>query len=104
MTNLSTARETAERRYFLVEERRFFDRTRADRAVSAIVAECLGLDAQAAQHFADRTVEAGIRSRDGRGGFDFLATQIVTCGHDIEELRRCYASMTAGQSSWSQAA
>lgn len=104
MTILSTAQETTERKYFWVEERRFFDRTRADRAVSAIVAQCLGLDASATESFADLAVEAGIRSRDGRGGFDFLAAQITKCGHDIDELRRCYAAQTADATLWSQAA
>lgn len=100
MMTVSTAQETTERKYFLVEERRFFDRTRADRAASALVAQCLGLDAAASANFADLTVEAGIRSRDGRGGFDFLAQQITLCGYAVEDLRRCYAALTADEVSW----
>lgn len=86
----------AESKFFLIEERRFFDRTRADRAASALVAKCLGLDGSDSDHFADRTVEAGIRSRDGRGGFDFLAEQIAGSAHSVDQLRACYANLTAG--------
>lgn len=96
MQHFRKANETTERRYFVVEERRFYDRARADRSAGALVAHCLGLDGLAGDAFADRVVEAGIRSPDGRGGFDFLATQIDACGYGIEQLRLCYAALTSG--------
>tara|TARA_R110002020_G_scaffold12525_5_gene45899 strand:- start:7524 stop:7838 length:315 start_codon:yes stop_codon:yes gene_type:complete len=96
MQNYRKANETTERKFFVVEERRFFDRVRTDRSAGTLVAHCLGLDGSASDEFADRVVEAGIRSRDGRGGFDFLATQIGACGYGIEQLRLCYAALTNG--------
>ncbi|MGV8833548.1 MAG: hypothetical protein ACOH2N_16370 [Devosia sp.] len=96
MTNFSKAQEATLRQYFQVEERRFFDRVSADRSAGAVVAHCLGLGAAETDAFSDRVIEAGIRSRDGRGGFDFLASQIGACGYDIEQLRVCYATLTQG--------
>jgi len=96
MTNLLKAQEATLRKYFLVEERRFFDRAHADRSAATLVAQCLGLDGDDAEIFADRVGEAGIRSPDGRGGFDYLATQISACGYGIEQLRACYAVLTEG--------
>ncbi|WP_193337023.1 ATPase inhibitor subunit zeta [Devosia beringensis] len=104
MTNFNKANETTERKYFVIEERRFYDRARADRSAGAFVAHCLGLDASDSDAFADRVVEAGIRSQDGRGGFDFLATQIDACGYGIEQLRLCYAALTSGAAPLAQAA
>lgn len=95
MDTISTAQEATLRKYFWVEERRFYDRARADRSAGAVVAQCLGLDLSKADAFADQVVEAGIRSRDGRGGFDFLATQIEACGYGIEQLRAYYAALSA---------
>lgn len=104
MTSFHKANETTERKYFVVEERRFYDRARADRSAGALVAQCLGLDGSATDAFADRVVEAGIRSLDGRGGFDYLATQIGACGYGIDQLRQCYAALTAGATPLPQAA
>ena len=104
MTNFNKANETTERKYFVIEERRFYDRARADRSAGALVAHCLGLDASASDAFADRVVEAGIRSQDGRGGFDYLATQIGACGYGIDELRQCYAALSSGATPLSRAA
>ncbi|MGV8855448.1 MAG: hypothetical protein ACOH2L_12460 [Devosia sp.] len=94
MNTYSKAQEATLRQYFMVEERRFIDRTSADRSAGALVAQCLGLQGTDTTAFADRVVEAGIRSLDGRGGFDFLATQIGPCGYGIEQLRSCYATLT----------
>lgn len=104
MNNYRKAQAATERQYFLLEERRFYDRIRADRAASALVAQCLGLDATETDAFADRTVEAGIRSRDGRGGFDFLASRIGDCGYKVEDLRFCYAGLTRDADIWLKAA
>lgn len=103
-TLYSTSESLAESKFFLIEERRFFDRTRADRAASALVAKCLGLGGAAYEQFTDRAVEAGIRSRDGRGGFDFLAEQIAGTSHSVEQLRVCYRALTAGIDSMAKAA
>lgn len=104
MDTISTAQEATLRKYFWVEERRFYDRARADRSAGAVVAHCLGLDLSKADAFADSVVEAGIRSSDGRGGFDFLATQIEACGYGIEQLRACYAALTADVEGFAKAA
>lgn len=104
MTNITKAQEATMRKYFLVEERRFFDRANVDRSAAALVAHCLGLDIAATDTFADSVVEAGIRSPDGRGGFEFLATQIGPCGYGVEHLRACYATLTSGAMPLSEAA
>ncbi|MBU1304869.1 MAG: DUF1476 family protein [Alphaproteobacteria bacterium] len=104
MDIFSTAQEATLRKYFWIEERRFYDRARADRSVGAVVAHCLGLGATETDVFADRVVEAGIRSTDGRGGFDFLATQIGPCGYGIADLRACYAALSENFVQQSQAA
>ena len=104
MTNFSKAQEATMRKYFLIEERRFLDRAFADRSAGVLVAHCLGLGVPETDTFADRVVEAGIRSPDGRGGFEFLATQIGACGYGIEQLRTCYATLTNGTMPLSAAA
>ena len=104
MTTIRKAQEATLRQYFMVEERRFYDRARADRSAAALVANCLGLADAETDAFADRVVEAGIRSRDGRGGFDFLATQIDACGYGVDQLRACYAALTSGITVLSEAA
>tara|TARA_R110002020_G_scaffold126624_18_gene284490 strand:+ start:5416 stop:5733 length:318 start_codon:yes stop_codon:yes gene_type:complete len=104
MTNSLKAQEATLRKYFLVEERRFLDRAHTDRSAATLVAQCLGLGADDAAIFADRVVEAGIRSPDGRGGFDYLVTQIAACGYGIEQLRACYAALTEGVAPLSLAA
>jgi len=104
MTNLNKANETTERKYFVIEERRFYDRARVDRSAGVLVAHCLGLEGLATDAFADRVVEAGVRSVGGRGGFDYLATQIGACGYGIDKLRLCYATLTSGTAPLAQAA
>ena len=104
MASISKAQEATLRKYFMVEERRFFDRTTVDRSAGTLVAACLGLDVAASAAFAERAVEAGIRSPDGRGGFDFLATQIGACGYGVDDLRVCYAALTQEVEPLTQAA
>ena len=98
------AQEATLRQYFRLEERRFCDRARADRVASTHVAHCLGLGVDETEAFADRVVEAGIRSSDGRGGFDFLATQIGPCGYGVEQLRAIYGTLANGMTATSLAA
>lgn len=95
MFNSSKSSEYTERKYFLVDERRFYDRAWADRSASLVIADVLGLAAADRAAFSERAVEAGIRSRDGRGGFDFLAAQILDSGFGVERLRQCYTALTA---------
>ena len=94
MYKSSTSIECTERKYFLVDERRFFDRTRTDRAAGLAIADIIGLAVSERDAFSDLTVEAGIRSRDGRGGFDFLAGKITASNYGIDQLRQHYADLT----------
>ena len=95
MFNTKTSIECTERKYFLVDERRFYNRARADRAAGLVIADVLGLEVSERDAFSDLTVEAGIRSRDGRGGFDFLASKITDSDYGIERLRQYYTALTA---------
>lgn len=95
MFNSSKSADYTARKYFLVDERRFYDRARADRSAGLVIAGALGLAVSDQAAFSDQAVEAGIRSSDGRGGFDFLAAHIIDSGFGIERLRACYTALAA---------
>ncbi|MEO5806212.1 ATPase inhibitor subunit zeta [Devosia sp.] len=97
MTQVFETAETMQRQYFFLEERQFYNRAKTDRMVGKWVGERLGLGAVGAALYAERAVEAGIVSRDGRGGFDFLVTQLSNIGVRIDELRARYGIAGAGE-------
>ncbi len=85
------SQETMERKYFFAEERDFYDRAHADRAVGTWAAGRLGKDGLAAIAYAERVIEAGAGSADGRGGFDFVVAALTPVGVKVDEIRNRYA-------------
>lgn len=81
----------------VAEERRALDgRVKVDRIVGAWAAGKLGLEGTEAEKYVDGIVLKGMRSGDGRGGFDAILADLV--GHDVgpEELRHRYFMAASG--------
>lgn len=87
--------EIAERAFVHREERSFRDRARADRDVGLWAAGHLGLDAASAEAYATGIMNAGVASRDGRGGFDRAVADLAATPVNVEMVRTRYAMAMA---------
>ncbi|WP_019995938.1 ATPase inhibitor subunit zeta [Aureimonas ureilytica] len=86
-------RRDLQEKLFVSHERRSFDeRARADREVGRWAAQQLGLEGQDIDAYAGTVINAGVVSREGRGGFDKVASDLAAIGLSLDTIRIRYAA------------